>query len=728
VSQADTNSRIDTVAVANPAEGRKAGVVGSLAQAVFYAALFASGAIAVDGVLLRFSGSFLTLGTAATVAAFWASVAVLAAAGLWIVLLPAILLTRGTVRRVILPTVVITAGFSIHTAIVRTILAANDPIGGAIILHPAFGVVWGVVLALAAAFVAKRAGGRYIAVYSIAIAGILFSSGVSAFVGHDAGAFILAFGPVLVLALGGPLVEHIRSGFARAAAAIAVIAVCGGALYGVAYVRGEHPLGPVMRPLAVTKTPAPGSPNVVIIVVDTMRASHTSLYGYKYPTTPNLKELAADSRFFPNAVTVDSCTLPAHSSMFTGMLPREHGAHASGMVSTVTMERARDYIAPLDPSRTTLATYLARGGYNTAGIVSNYARLCRQLGLSQGFSYYYDLPRFLLFSPGLAPAYKYAMEQVDTLFGCNGWLVKGTWHAEDVTSKAESWVRDNADGTPFFLFLNYMEAHHPYSAPGPYSRMDGEGIAYNPVMRLTPWLSFIRQYQRTGKGLDDNLLRQIENQYDGGIAYADHWMGELIRNLKANGLYDNTLIIVTSDHGEFFGEHGMLTHSVEIYEEGVEIPIIVKYPHSAHGGEVRRERVSIMDIFATVLDVTGQPIPPVTSQPLGKVTHPIMVENYNQGVMALRSNKPQKRVETVIYDGDYKYIHASTGANELYDLRNDPREASNLVKDRPEISGRLEKATTDWLARTGAFVPGKPAVGPAEPEGAGTSADRDMID
>jgi arylsulfatase A-like enzyme len=193
-------------------------------------------------------------------------------------------------------------------------------------------------------------------------------------------------------------------------------------------------------------------------------------------------------------------------------------------------------------------------------------------------------------------------------------------------------------------------------------------------------------------------------------------VGEFIETLKAQGLYDNTLLVVTSDHGECFGEHRVLTHSVEVYENAVKIPILVKYPGQEHKGEVRNERVSILDIFGTVFDVLRLPLPAVTAQPLDKVTHAIMIENYNPGIQRGTYDSGMKRALTVIYSGDYKYTHSTTGRNELYDLAADPEELDDLVNKKPDVAARLEAKVQEYLAKTPAFSPAPSTAAPHEAE------------
>jgi arylsulfatase A-like enzyme len=424
--------------------------------------------------------------------------------------------------------------------------------------------------------------------------------------------------------------------------------------------------------------------------------------GYEFPTTPSLARLAKDAVTYTNAVSVDSCTLPSHASIFTGMYPRQHGAHASTQLGPMITERYRPYFMPLAPSRKTLASYLAAEGYATGAVAGNYARLCRQLGLGQGFQYYHDSPRLMLFVEGGAPVYKIGLDMVDRILGYNGKLLQPYWSAKDVTCAAESWVGRPA-AKPFFLFLNYMDPHYPYSAQPPFDHIDGPGIPYNMVMRQASWERLVSQYINTGTGYSAGLRREAINQYDGEVAYTDHWLGALLDWLKGKGLYDDALIIVTADHGEFFGEHQYIDHSVAIYQGGITVPLVVKYPRAARGGETSARRVSNMDIFATVCEAAGAATPGVTAQPLDKTTHPIIVENYENAVQVERYGDKAKRTLTAIFSGDYKYVKSTAGNDELYDLAADPDEAHNLVAAKPDVAAGLDAEIAAWQAKTPAF-------------------------
>jgi arylsulfatase A-like enzyme len=389
-----------------------------------------------------------------------------------------------------------------------------------------------------------------------------------------------------------------------------------------------------------------------------------------------------------------------------------------------SMDKCPAHFTRLDASQTTLAEHLTARGYRTAGVTGNYARVCRQFGFQQGFGYYHDTPRLVLFVSKAAPAHKYGLDAVDRLLGCNGKLLQPFWDAESVTRMALDWVERNKDG-PFFLFMNYMDPHYPYSAVRPYGGVNPDAAGYDVRLRQGAWQELITRYINTGRGVDDVLMSSAVRQYDGAIAYTDRWIGELADYLRREGLYDDTLVIVTSDHGEFFGEHGLLDHSLELYEQGVRVPIVVKYPKQAGAGARTARRVSTIDIFATVLETAGIELPDVQAQSLEHSSHEIMAENYESGLQGRRYGERLKRTLTVIYSGDLKYVSSTNGRNQLYDLANDPTEAHNLYGTDPAEAARLQGLISQWRARTPDFVPAVSAQ-QTEPQRPGRTVEPDF--
>jgi len=687
----------DAVQAESRAQMDTPGLVRSTLPVAAYAPIFALGAVAVETVAAIYSGSYISWGVVMLAAGFWAVAAAVGGLVLSAVLMPILLAIKGRHRLVVMPDLFVAIGAGLTAHNVADDYSRLYPLGGGVLLNWAFLPAWAMILgSLTAWLVAteKRGNGRFWIAY--ALAATLFAEGMSAFSGKLA-ACTLTITPFVLLAIGAYLVRKTRFGQRPALFVVSLIAALAAMLLVGAEGLGAAPAKPIDRGFTLDAGKAAmlaGKPNVVIIVIDTLRADHTTMCGYKYPTTPNLEQLARECQFFPNGETVDSWTLPSHASMFTGLYPREHGARASSDSGGMGVERSELFSTPLARSKQTLATYLSKAGYDTGAIAANYIWLYRAFGLSQGFSYYYDLPRLLIFTPSGLRTFIWPLEVTDTALGLNGTLLKMAWDAKSVTGMGDRWLQTHSR-QPFFLFLNYMDVHSPYAAPPPYDHIDGP-ISYNRIMREEFWRGFVSNYVRTGQGLRRKVKAEITNQYDGGIAYADHWVGEFVRRLKARDLYDNTLLVVTSDHGEFCGEHARLGHALGVYEGGLHIPILVKYPKGRHAGEVRRERVSITGIFATVLDTLGLPVPQEAARPLGAPERVIFAEDFENPLTSAFYGREFRGNRTAIYDGDWKYIHSTTARGELYDLGSDPDEKTNMCSARPDVAARLKSELNTW--------------------------------
>ncbi len=430
---------------------------------------------------------------------------------------------------------------------------------------------------------------------------------------------------------------------------------------------------------------ASGKPNVVLISIDALRADRLSAYGYERETTPVLDQLAADGVLYLNALSPSNWTLPGHASMLTGTFPRRHGAH---IFEAEVMSLAKDSfqavaeaygggpsVMPLQPGNTTLAKALSDAGYTTAAVVANSAYLNHVFGLDQGFDFYDARPR-LLWSH--KPVFDNALRLFPYTY-CS--FVKPYRLAADVNSTVFRWIEPNAQN-PFFLFINYMEPHSPYCAPSSYdTRFPGRETFLDTDLPIT-----------RAESLSPEESKHFRSLYDGEISYVDYEIGVLFDRLKNLGVYDNSLIIVTADHGEYFGEHGLWMHGVGAYEEVYRVPLIVKYPRSA---ERKREDgwVQTIDIFPTVLEVLGLPVPNnIQGQVLGRANHPLLVEQYWDWQLLKHSG------HQALYEYPWKLVLYSDGATELFNMADDPHEGNDLSSERPdkveEIRERLEKYVT----------------------------------
>ena len=415
-------------------------------------------------------------------------------------------------------------------------------------------------------------------------------------------------------------------------------------------------------------------PNIVLITLDTLRADHLSCYGYQKSTTPNLDRFAEESVIFKNAYATSPWTSPSHASLFTGMYPSKHGLHHNWKVMN------SNRVVPLSEDHQTLAEILAGQGYNTAGIIGGF--WCKStVGLAQGFDHYDDalinvipdLQHFTLFKiiNKFFPLHDSAVRR-----GLNFSRV-----ASQINRRVFSWLEENYQ-TPFFLFINYFDPHYPYLPPDEYSQLFKENET-----------SVVNESEKNRM----DLLAQ----YDGEIAYVDNKVGILLEKLKELNVYENTLIIITSDHGEFFGEHGLWFHAHELYQGVIKIPLIIKYPLSSKRG-VSSERVSLVDIMPTILDVLNLPIPKeVQGVILSETERTVLSEVYKHKYKQPTKGKNFARELKALFKDNYKYIkeyqNNSDEYNELYDIENDPGELQNLISTMPEKAEAMDKKMKEWL-------------------------------
>ncbi len=287
--------------------------------------------------------------------------------------------------------------------------------------------------------------------------------------------------------------------------------------------------------------------NVILIVLDTLRADHLGVYGYERDTSRNLDNFAKNSIWFSRAMTSAPWTPPALGSFFTGLY-----ASAHGMMPPNGRELARKASSMLDQKNETIAEILKRNGYQTAGITPN-PWIKAEFGYDQGFDNYYYRDRA---------------------------------RAEEITRAGEKVIKGFDKNKPFFLFIHYLDPHDPYNPPGEYAKK------YQGALKAAEY--------------DEKTLEDM-NLYDGEVRYMDDMLGKFFESLKQAGVWDNSLIIVVADHGEQFKEHGNQGHGFQLYNEEVHVPLFVKAGSQARKEE---SLASSVDIFPTILDWAGVAKPP----------------------------------------------------------------------------------------------------------------------
>ncbi len=426
------------------------------------------------------------------------------------------------------------------------------------------------------------------------------------------------------------------------------------------------------RALAKLPPASPGAPNVLLIVMDAVGAKHLSGYGYSRPTSPQLDKFVKTGVSFERAISTAPWTLPSHASMFTGHYPDELNI---------------GYQKTLDSTYPTLAEALSMRGYLTAGFTGNFIYTTRESGLSRGFAHYEDFPitpQLLILNSGMV---KQELAHQDAVIR-RGYddLYWGRKPAEKINEGFLNWLAQKESQRPFFAFLNYYDCDSPYFQPNSFVRRFG---------KEKPTWNF---HMDAVKEWPESEVQAERDAYDNSIAYGDYQFGLLIDELKKRGLLENTLVLVTGDHGEEFYEHGVMSHGWSTYMPAIHVPLVISYPGHIPSAKSVSEPVTLRDLPATVLDQLGmrdESAFPGTSlarywdtardfsnspkSPLLSVLEP-ETETLPKEYPIMRA---QGRLQSLVLDR-YHYIRSRDGREELYDFVADPLETHDLSNSESE--------------------------------------------
>ena len=471
------------------------------------------------------------------------------------------------------------------------------------------------------------------------------------------------------------------------------------------------------------------APNVILIVVDTLRADRLSCYGYRRLTSPRLDAFAEDSVLYAAAISPGVWTPPSHASIFTGTYPSRHG-----------VDRTHPY---LDCGLTVLPEYLRRHGYRTFGVSSSYW-IDRATRFDRGFDVFRQgwqllqagsnppLERQRRRDPGyrrartpgtLGENLRSAANRVDAAFWrrcCQPIMAvdKGAGRVNRVVGR---WIRQWATmEEPVFSFIHYIEPHLPYRPPARFRRRHLSSRAERRARTVNQHAPKFISGRARMSAEDLDVLGQL---YDAEVSYTDDCIGQILDALRASRLLERAIVIVTSDHGENLGEHGLMDHMFSVHEPVVHVPLIVRYPGRAHRG-IEGGLVQTHDIFPTLvallqdaagvsgngrhgdhdIDPTqfqGGPLPPVgvprdyAVTELADIQPPISTLAKRYGYFDwTRYDRRLRAVRTLTH----KYIRASTGEEELYAIVDDPGELHNLVAVEPSRAAQLRSWLDAWEA------------------------------
>jgi arylsulfatase A-like enzyme len=346
--------------------------------------------------------------------------------------------------------------------------------------------------------------------------------------------------------------------------------------------------GPVREASQRAALPAPrNSPNVLIIIVDTLRADHLSLYGYTRDTSPYLDQLAQQGVLFEHPIAPSSWTLPSHASMLTGLYPHQTG-----------VETDKDVLSGSIP---TIGEAMENRGYRTAAFSANFEFFSRNFGFIHGFSHFedfeqslggilekVDLSRFILI--------RLSRDTTGDPFAFFG--VKNKPTAEKIDQDALDWIEKGR--RPFFVVLNYMDVHAPVLPPEPYLHIY--------TKRTDAWnesLHFDSTCYNVPKELCETERPEFIDTYDGAIRYVDLSIQHLLSQLNDRGILRNTIVVFTSDHGQEFGDHLLWGHHKSLYRSEIQVPLIIWKPGLVPPSVRVQTPVTTTDIPATILDLTS---------------------------------------------------------------------------------------------------------------------------
>jgi arylsulfatase A-like enzyme len=443
--------------------------------------------------------------------------------------------------------------------------------------------------------------------------------------------------------------------------------------------------------LALGAAPASGAepvrPNVVMFFIDTLRADHVHCYGYERETSPSLDALAARGTLFQNAIAQSSWSLPSYASMFTSLYSSAHHVDEKNQ--------------KLAPSLKTLASIFSANGYATAAFVGG-SHLSAIFGLDAGFDLYSDRPHFGSLFHTVPPALQ--------------------------------WLKEH-QRKPFFLMVQGYDAHIPYQVPLGFGEMwdpgyqglihDLDVLKFKNVHRIADGVFYYPTTTGNGKPMPeapestDSMEpvvpvsapiasvalaakdhRHIVAHYDGAVSYADTWLGYFLERLKAQGLADNTVVLVAGDHGEALGEQGYYRHRWDLYESQIHVPLVFAGPGIAAGRQIP-DVVELVDLAPTLLALCG--LPPYHAHQgrrLNQYLAPGQEPPRDPSRVAIStlSNCLSARTER------WHLLHWSDNtlleSRGLYDLTTDPTEQHNLARQQPAVLQQLESALKDWKERT----------------------------
>ncbi|NCG18592.1 MAG: sulfatase-like hydrolase/transferase [Rhodobacterales bacterium] len=445
-------------------------------------------------------------------------------------------------------------------------------------------------------------------------------------------------------------------------------------------------------------TPEAGAPDVLFIVMDTVRAQSSSVYGYERPTTPVLEELAKEGLLFNDANAPATWSLPAHAALFTGTFPSYN--NANGETRFLASK-------PLP----TLAEELARqGGYETRCFSAN-PHISDSFGLTRGFM---ANDKAWLSNDG-GRNFTFVFRLIDA-FGIGGADDKG---GRKVVGNIEEWMASRPeDGPPQFVFVNFLEAHFPFHQVPEEFLWKWQNNSRSELNNINQ-IAFGVQFGRQLSTEEIERVRQpLTDLYDSGVLYTDYLVGQTVDIWRDAGMLDNTIVVIVGDHGEVVGEHDAFGHVTPVLEQDLRVPMLFRYPAKIPGGSTYDDAVSTVGIYATVMDLAGldsiaKPqvttlLPAIDGADVGK---PVIAERFEEHMLASRfapgtangkgeQVNPHGRFRTY-RSGDYKLVQHTTDGEFLFNLKEDPEEMYDIAEKEWKVFDQLKEELAEYQQSLG---------------------------
>ena len=463
----------------------------------------------------------------------------------------------------------------------------------------------------------------------------------------------------------------------------------------------------------------PHVPNIIVLLLDTARAQSFSGYGYARPTSPYIDALAAEGVVYEQAIAPGCWSLPSQVALLTGMFPSKHGAHE------LHLSYAHRY--PMLPE------VLREAGYHTLGISPN-SWMSDEFGVTHGFERYLKMWHYRHIMPATSVATASGVgARIDKRL--QRWYWRHVFPRRNRVQHVNQHIRTLLTRTPepFFLYAIYWDMHLPYAARDTHvARWLPPGVTLPQARRVKrdPW-----QYLTGQVPMSEEDFAVLRACYDGALASIDAEIGALVAWLRQRGILDRTMLIITSDHGENIGDHGLMSHAYSLHDTLIHVPLIVRYPDLFPAGQRVTQQVQLTDLFPTVLDALGLDLPSVRQELQGVsllaspaeapeerlayaellAPHPSMASlNRRTGAPEGTPRPTIDRALRCLRTPTTKMIWASDGNHALYDLRQDPHETTNLVAAEPKLATEYLDLLDAWRPPAGA--PPLAPVPPMDPE------------